>query len=101
VITATAIQLARPNEEAQLQALMKDLIAKVKSNEPGCTIFEYVRSKDKPLTYLVIEQYIDDKAFAFHHATDYLKAFIPKMMECLEHAPEVSTYENVFKFPPT
>ena len=97
MITATAIQLARSGKEATLEGLMKDLTAKVKSNEPGCTIFLYVRSTEKARTYLVIEQYVDQAAFNLHHATDYLKAFIPKMMECLEQPPDVAIYEDVFK----
>jgi len=97
MITATAIQLARPGKEAALEALMKDLTANVRSKEPGCTIFLHVRSTDRPRTYLVIEQYVDQAAFDAHHATDYLKAFVPKMMECLEQPPDIATYEDVGK----
>jgi len=99
VITATAIQRVRQGKEAELIRLMKDLTDEVKANEPGCTIFTYVRSTDKPRTYLVIEQYADQKAFDAHHATAYLKAFIPKMMACLEGPPEVETYGDVFVAP--
>ncbi len=101
MITATAVQLAKQGSEANLIALMKDLTVKVKVNEPGCTIFLYVKSNDKPRTYLVIEQYKDQQAFDFHHSTDYLKAFIPQMMSCLEAGPEVSTYSDVFTASPS
>jgi quinol monooxygenase YgiN len=97
MITATAVQLARAGKEATLEALMKDLTTNVKANEPGCKNFLYVRSTEKARTYLVIEQYIDQSAFDFHHTTAYLKAFIPKMMECLEQPPDVAIYEDVFK----
>jgi quinol monooxygenase YgiN len=96
MITATAIQLAQAGKEATLEALMKDLTTKVKANEPGCTIFLYVRSTEKPRTYLVIEQYVDQAAFVFHHATDYLAAFVPKMMECIEQPPTIAMYGDVF-----
>jgi len=95
VITATAVQLAKKGKEADLLSLMQELTAQVKANEPGCTIFLYVKSKDTPRTYLVIEQYKDQHAFDLHHNTEYLKSFIPKMMACLEHGPEVATYEDV------
>ena len=95
MITATAVQTAKLGKEAELEALMKDLVAKVKANEQGCTIFEFVRSADKPRTYLVFEQYADEEAFKFHRGTDYLKEFIPKMMECLERDPEMENYEDV------
>lgn len=96
MITVTAVQLAKEGKEAQLEALMKDLTVKIKTNEPGNATFEYFQSKDKPRTYLVIEQYIDEEAFAYHKTTPYLKDFIPKMMECLEQPPDVETYGDVF-----
>lgn len=96
MITATALQLALPGKEAELIKLMEDLTAKVRANEPGCASFQYVKSKDKPRTYLVIEQYINQNAFNFHHSTPYLKEFIPRMMLCLEHAPEVAVYGDEF-----
>ena len=96
MITATAIQRVRQGKEAELVGLMRALTDQVKAHEPGCTIFLYVRSSDRPRTYLVIEQYADRKAFDAHHATAYLKAFIPKMMACLEAPPEVETYADVF-----
>jgi quinol monooxygenase YgiN len=95
VITATALQHAKAGKEAELIALMTDLTAKVKANEPDCTTFLYVRALDKPRTYLVIEQYKDQQAFEFHHNTQYLKAFIPKMMTCLEKGPIVDVYGDV------
>jgi quinol monooxygenase YgiN len=97
LITATAVQLARSGKEATLENLMKELTANVKANEPGCTIFLYVRSTEKARTYLVVEQYRDQASFDFHHATDYLKAFIPRMMECLERPPDVAVYQDVFQ----
>lgn len=96
MITAIAIQLVTSSKEPELIQLMKELTSEVKANEPGCTLFLYVKSTDKSQTYLVIEQYKDDKAFAFHQGTSYLKSFLPKLMTCLEHAPEVNTYEDVF-----
>lgn len=75
---------------------MKSLTDQVKAGEPGCASFEYFRSRDKPRTYIVIEQYKDEEAFAFHKTTAYLKEFISKMMDCLEQPPEVETYEDVF-----
>jgi quinol monooxygenase YgiN len=95
MITATAVQLAKKEKEQQLIALMRTLTSQVKANEPGCTIFLYVKSKDKPLTYLVIEQYKDQAAFDFHHSTKYLNDFIPQMLTCLQQPPDVVTYEDV------
>lgn len=96
MITAVAIQQAVKGKEQQLVELMATLTAQVKANEPGCTLFLYVKSIDTPQTYVVIEQYKDQAAFNLHHQTNYLSDFIPKMMQCLVQAPEVVTCDDVF-----
>lgn len=97
MITATAVQRVRQGSEDRLIALMKDLTAKVKAGEPGCAFFQYLKTSAQDRTYLVIEQYIDEEAFTYHHNTDYLKSFIPQMMECLEQPPDVVVYHDVFQ----
>jgi quinol monooxygenase YgiN len=95
MITVTAIQLAKADQKPRLEALVKDLLVQVRQ-EPGCATFDYVRSRDNPNSYLVIEQYVDQQALTFHQGTDYLKSFIPNMLECLEGPPTVVIYEDVF-----
>jgi quinol monooxygenase YgiN len=95
MITVTAIQKAKSSQKPRLEALMKELTVQVRK-EPGCSTFDYLRSRDNPNSYLVIEQYVDQQALTFHQSTDYLKRFIPQMMECLEQAPAVVIYDDVF-----
>lgn len=101
MITCTAIQLVKPGKEKELEQLMNKLSVQIHENESGCVLFQYSRSDKNRNEYLVVEQYIDQNALDFHHQTDYLKEFIPKMMLCLEQAPIVKQYENIFpKEPP-
>jgi quinol monooxygenase YgiN len=96
VITSTAVQRAKPGQAEQLESLMQALIEQVNANEPGCTIFQYVRDPNDASSYMVIEQYEDQAALDFHRSTDYLEALLPQLMECLEGPPELSQYEDVF-----
>jgi quinol monooxygenase YgiN len=100
MITVTAVQLVVPGREADLQGLMVDLTAQVKANEPGCATFDWLRSSANPQSYLVIEQYVDQPAFKLHQNTTYLKAFIPKLMTCLQQAPAVTIYDDAVMAPP-
>ena len=100
MITVTAVQVVVPGKEADLQTLMVDLTAQVKANEPGCATFDWVRSSASPQNYLVIEQYVDQQAFSLHQNTSYLKAFIPKLMTCLQQAPGVTVYNDAVPAPP-
>jgi quinol monooxygenase YgiN len=75
---------------------MQALIEQVRVNEPGCTLFQYVRDPSDASSYLVIEQYEDQDALDFHLSTDYLQAFIPELMTCLDGPPTLVPYEDVF-----
>jgi quinol monooxygenase YgiN/catechol 2,3-dioxygenase-like lactoylglutathione lyase family enzyme len=96
VITTTAIQRAMPGRTQELESLMQTLIQEISANEPGCTIFQYVRDPKDPNTFVVIEQYEDQTAFDFHKGTKYLADFIPNMMKCLEGPPQLAQYQDVF-----
>lgn len=100
MITVTAGQLVKRGQESQLEALMVDLTAKVKANEPGNVTFDWVRDSTDRQRYLVIEQYADRKAFDFHNGTQYLKDFIPKLLACLQQPPTVTIYGDVVRPPP-
>ena len=96
MITSTAVQRAKAGKTEQLESLMQGLIHEVDANEPGCTIFQYVRDPSDARSYMVIEQYEDQAAVDFHHSQDYLQAFLPRLLECLETAPALADYEDVF-----
>jgi quinol monooxygenase YgiN/catechol 2,3-dioxygenase-like lactoylglutathione lyase family enzyme len=100
MITVTAMQVLKPGKEAELRALMVDLTAKVKANEPGCATFDWVHDDANPQNYLVIEQYVDQQAYDLHGKTQYLKDFIPKLMGVLQQAPAVTIYGDVVEPPP-
>ncbi|MCX5388220.1 antibiotic biosynthesis monooxygenase [Streptomyces sp. NBC_00083] len=95
MITVTARQVVKAGKEAELEVLMTGLAAKIRANEPGCVGFDYVKPEEGGNTRLVVERYRDDEAMEFHKSTEYLRDFIPKLLECLEEFPEVSVYRDV------
>ena len=100
MITLTTIQTVKKGQEARLEQLMQGLTNSVLANEAGCLLFQWARSKTDPSQYLVLEQYVDDDAVAQHMKTDYLQAFLPKMMECLEAEPHPQQFENIIPSAP-
>jgi len=99
MITCTAVQHVKPGREAEVERLMQALVHDVRAHEPGCSIFEFVRSQTEPGTYLVIEQYADEETFARHRQTEYLQRMLPRLLDCLETAPDLATYESVGERP--
>jgi quinol monooxygenase YgiN len=95
LITCTTILKPRADSEEPFERLLKSLVRNVRENEPDTTLFELVRSQNAPRTYLVIEQYRDKDALAFHSGTDYLKTTVPEMMTYLEEEPKLDSFDPV------
>jgi quinol monooxygenase YgiN/catechol 2,3-dioxygenase-like lactoylglutathione lyase family enzyme len=94
MITITALQRVKAGRESELERLMQGLTDKITAKEPGCVRFEHLRG-EQPGSYVVIEQYADDAAFEYHRGTDYLAAFIPRLLELLEEPPAVAVYRDI------
>ena len=95
MITCTTVLKVKEDSREPFERLLKELVRNVREHEPGTTLFQLVSSKTSPRTYLVIEQYADDAALAFHSGTDYLKTTVPEMLTYLEEKPQLDSFDPV------
>ena len=79
----------------EFEAIAKDMMAKVKANEPGCLTYQFYRSKKDPNTYIVMEQYASQEALEAHGKSEYFKAAQPGLGACLGGAPDIQIYDIV------
>ena len=82
-------------KNAEFEQVGKDLMAKVKANEPGCQTYQLYQSQSDPQTYIFMEQYSNAEALESHGKTEYFKAAGPKMAACLAGRPEIERYDIV------
>ena len=82
-------------KEAEFEAAAKELMTKVKANEPGTLTYELYKSKSDPQTYIFMEQYATEDDLKAHGKTDYFKAAGPKFGPCLAGKPEIEYFNNV------
>ena len=82
-------------KQAEFEQVAKDLMAKVKANEPGCLTYQLYKSKSDPQTYIFMEQYANAEALESHGKTEYFQAAGPKMATCLAGRPEIERYDIV------
>lgn len=82
-------------KEAEFEQVAKDLMAKVKANEPGTLTYQLYKSKKDANTYIFMEQYANEEALKAHGQTEYFKAAGPKLGPCLAGAPEVQYFDIV------
>lgn len=82
-------------KQADFEGVFKDLMAKVKANEPGCTTYQLYKSKTSATTYTVLEEYASQDALTSHGKTDYFIAAQPGLGACLAGAPDIEMLDIV------
>lgn len=82
-------------KQAEFEGAFKDLMAKVKANEPGATTYQLYKSQKSATTYTVMEEYASKDAFDAHGKTEYFKAAQPALGACLAGAPRLEMLDIV------
>jgi quinol monooxygenase YgiN len=88
----------KPGREKEFEAVAKELVAKVRANEPGCALYALHRLDGEgapPSTYVFLERYVDQAAVDAHRGAEYFKALGRKMGEYLEGRAEVLRLREV------
>lgn len=82
-------------KQGEFEQVAKDLMAKVKANEPGCLTYQLYKAKGSETDYIFMEQYASADALKAHGQTEYFKAAGPKMGPCLAGRPEIEMLDAV------
>ena len=71
------------------------LAAVVLAEESGCRFYALHRSRADDNTFVVLEQYDDEAAFAAHGRYDAFKAANVPLKDCLAEAPSIEVFDGV------
>ena len=80
--------------EQEFETLAKQLVEKVRTQEPGCTLYVLHRAETAG-TYVFMERYVDQAAVEAHRATEHFKTLGRKMGEFMDGRPEVLRLKEV------
>ncbi|MCI4644924.1 MAG: antibiotic biosynthesis monooxygenase [Hyphomonadaceae bacterium] len=82
-------------KHAEFEQVAKDLMAKVKANEPGTLTYQLYKSKSDANVYIFMEQYATEDDLKAHGKTEYFKAAGPQLAPCLAAAPDIQYFDIV------
>lgn len=82
-------------KQSEFESVAKDLMAKVKANEPGCLTYQLYKAKGSETVYIFMEQYASGEALAAHGQADHFKAAQAGLGACLAGAPDIQYYDIV------
>ncbi|MEM9740258.1 MAG: putative quinol monooxygenase [Pseudomonadota bacterium] len=82
-------------KHAEFEAVAKDLMAKVKANEPGALTYQLYKSRKEENVYVFMEEYASQDALAAHGKTAYFTEAGPKLGPLLAGAPDIQYFDIV------
>jgi quinol monooxygenase YgiN len=74
----------KPGKETEFERLQKELSELTHANEPGTLVYDVIKSRDRPRTYVVYARFKDEAAFQAHQASPFHDRLVPPIMACVE-----------------
>jgi quinol monooxygenase YgiN len=70
----------KPGQEAEFERLQRELSDLTHANEPDTLVYDIVRSRDTPGSYLVYARFKNEAAFQHHQATPFHDRLVPPIL---------------------
>ncbi len=74
----------KQGREAEFERLQKELSELTHAHEPGTVVYDVIKSRDKPRTYVVYARFKDEAAFQAHQVSPFHDRLVPPIMACVE-----------------
>jgi quinol monooxygenase YgiN len=82
--TFIATLVIKKGSEAEFERLQKELSELTHANEPGTLVYDVIKDRGKPRTYVVYGRFKDEAAFLAHQASPFHDRLVPPIMACVE-----------------
>ena len=83
----------KPGHEADFERVQAELSKLTHENEPDTFVYDIIRSRTKPDTYVVYARFKDEAAFQFHQATPFHDRLVPPIMATLGGDMDLQFYD--------
>lgn len=95
MLTVIATLKVKPGSEAAMEQAARDMIAYVKTHEPGTLTYVLHRSTSDPTEFVFYEVYADQGAFATHGGSEQMQTFFGLAGGLLAGRPDIKMYEQI------
>jgi quinol monooxygenase YgiN len=85
----------KPGKEKDFETLQRELSKLTHEAEPDTFVYDVIRHRDKPQTYVVYARFKDTAAFDFHQASPFHDRLVPPILACVAGDMDLQFYEFV------
>ncbi|MEO1247416.1 MAG: antibiotic biosynthesis monooxygenase family protein [Pseudomonadota bacterium] len=80
---------------ADFETLQTELSKLTHENEPDTFVYDVIKHREKPGTYVVYARFKDEAAFDHHMQTEFHDRLVPPIMECLDGEMILEFFDHV------
>ena len=85
----------KEGKEGLFEETFINLSKEVREKEKGNIFYQISKDRDEPLTYIVMEHYVDQESVDLHGKSDHFRAAGPKLGECIEGRPIIKHLDAI------
>ena len=85
----------KEGKEGLFEETFINLSKEVREKEKGNIFYQISKDRGEPLTYIVMEHYIDQESVDLHGKSDHFRASGPKLGECIEGRPIIKHLDAI------
>jgi quinol monooxygenase YgiN len=79
--------------EAEFERLQKELSELTHAEEPATLVYDVIKHREQPRTYVVYARFKDEAAFEYHQKTAFHDRLVPPIIACVEGAMDLQFYD--------
>lgn len=90
-----ATLVVKPGREEEFERLQQELAKLTHEQEPDTRVYDVIRHREKPGTYVVYARFKDEAAFQYHQTTAFHERLVPPIVDCLARPFEIEFFDWV------
>ncbi len=90
-----ATLVVKPEKAAEFERLQRELKQLTHDNEPDTWVYDVIRHRERPNTYVVYASFKDEAAFEYHQKTDFHDRLVPPILDCLAEEMDLQFYDGI------
>lgn len=91
--TFIATLVVKTGMESEFERLQAELSVLTHAGEPGTLVYDVIKSRSKPRTYVVYGRFKNDAAFQEHMASPFHDRLVPPILACVEGEMDLQMYD--------
>ncbi|MGI9229215.1 MAG: putative quinol monooxygenase [Gammaproteobacteria bacterium] len=87
--------VVKAGKEEEFEKLQQELSELTHENEPDALVYDVIRHREQPQTYMVYGRFKDEAAFDLHQQSGFHERLVPPILECLAEEMDLQFFDWV------